>query len=131
MVQLTNLGHLCGGDWRGPRVDWRDLARHAEGLICLAGAPAASGLLGSYVEQADDPDEPMEALAIARRLADMYGDRLYASLVFHGSATDKVVNRGLLAIAQRLGGNQRGAVCDARRRAAPYSPRSHSRGPPR
>jgi DNA polymerase III alpha subunit len=32
MVQLTNLGHLCGGDWRGPRIDWRDLARHAEGL---------------------------------------------------------------------------------------------------
>jgi DNA polymerase III alpha subunit len=54
------------------------------------------------VEQADDPDEPMEALAIARRLADTYGDRLYVSLVFHGSATDKVVNRGRLAIAQRL-----------------------------
>ena len=70
MVQLTNLGHLCGGDWRGPRVDWRDLARHAEGVICLAGAPAASGLLGSYVDQADDPDEPVEALAIARRLAE-------------------------------------------------------------
>jgi DNA polymerase III alpha subunit len=102
MVQLTNLGHLCGGDWRGPRVDWRDLAPHAERLICLAGAPASSGLLGSYAEQADDPDEPTEALAIARRLANMYGDRLYVSLVFHGSDTDKVVNRGLLAIAQRL-----------------------------
>jgi DNA polymerase III alpha subunit len=32
LVQLTNVGHLCGGDWRGPRVDWRDLAQHAEGL---------------------------------------------------------------------------------------------------
>lgn len=102
IVQLTNIGHLCGGDWRGPRVDWRDLARHAEGVVCLAGAPASSGLLGWCVEQADDPDEPREAMTMARRLADIYGDRLYVSLVFHRSPTDKVVNRGLLAIAQRL-----------------------------
>ena len=32
IVQLSNLGQLCGGDWRGPRIDWRDLAEHAEGL---------------------------------------------------------------------------------------------------
>jgi DNA polymerase-3 subunit alpha len=102
LVQLTNLGHLSGGDWRGPRVDWRDLAQHAEGLLCIAGGPASSGLLGACVEQSDDPDEPVEALAMARRLADIYGGRLYISLVFHGSPTDKVVNRGLLAIAQRL-----------------------------
>jgi DNA polymerase-3 subunit alpha len=102
LVQLTNLGHLCGGDWRGPRVDWRDLAPHADGLLCISGGPASSGLLGACVEQSDDPDEPVEALAVARRLADIYGDGLYVSLVFHGSPTDKVVNRGLLAIAQRL-----------------------------
>jgi DNA polymerase III alpha subunit len=44
----------------------------------------------------------VEALAMGRRFAEIYGDRLYMSLVFHGSPTDKVVNRGLLAIAQRL-----------------------------
>jgi hypothetical protein len=36
---------MVGGDWRGPRVDWRDLSRHAEGLVCLAGGPPAVGLL--------------------------------------------------------------------------------------
>jgi hypothetical protein len=31
IVQLSNLGQLCGGDWRGPRIDWRDLSEPAEG----------------------------------------------------------------------------------------------------
>jgi hypothetical protein len=39
---------------------------------------------------------------LGRRLTDIYGDRLYVSLVFHGSPSDKVVNRGLLGVAQRL-----------------------------
>jgi hypothetical protein len=60
------------------------------------------GLLASYVERFEDPDEPVEALLAARRLADIYADRLYVALAFHGSPSDKVVNRGLLAIAQRL-----------------------------
>jgi hypothetical protein len=34
------------------------------------------GLLASYVERAQSPDEPAEALAIARRLAEIYDDRL-------------------------------------------------------
>ena len=102
LVQLSNIGQLSGGDWRGPRVDWRDLARHAEGLICLAGGPPAVGLLASYVEHSEDPDEPAEALVAARRLAEMYGDRLYVALCFHGSPSDKVINRGLLAVAQHL-----------------------------
>ena len=102
IVQLSNLGQLCGGDWRGPRIDWRDLAEHAEGLICLAGGPPGLGLLASHVERAENPDEPAEALAVARRLAEIYDDRLYLTLAFHGSPSDKLINRGLLAVAQRL-----------------------------
>ena len=66
IVQLSNLGQLCGGDWRGPRVDWRDLAEHAEGLVCLAGGPPGLGLLACYVERAENPDEPAEALSSSR-----------------------------------------------------------------
>jgi DNA polymerase III alpha subunit len=47
IVQLTNIGYLSGGDWRGPRVDWADLARHNEGLICIASGRADKGLLSS------------------------------------------------------------------------------------
>ncbi|MBV9577969.1 MAG: PHP domain-containing protein, partial [Chloroflexi bacterium] len=102
MVQLSNIGQLSGGDWRGPRIDWRDLADHSDGLICLAGGPPSVGLLAAYVEQAEDPDDPAEALLAARRLADIYGDRLFVALCFHGSPADKVLNRGLLAVAQHL-----------------------------
>ena len=45
MVLLSNIGQLSGGDWRGPRLDWDDLASHGEGLICLAGGPPSVGLL--------------------------------------------------------------------------------------
>ncbi|MBV9601768.1 MAG: PHP domain-containing protein [Chloroflexi bacterium] len=124
MVQLSNIGHLSGGDWRGPRIDWRDLAEHAEGLVCLAGGPPAVGLLASYVEQSEDPDEPVEALLTARRLADIYGDRLYVALCFHGSPADKVVNRGLLAVAQHL---ELGVVAtNAVRFATPEDALAHS-----
>jgi len=34
-------------------------------LICIAGGPASSGVLGACVEQSDDPEEPVEALAMA------------------------------------------------------------------
>jgi len=89
LVQLSNIGQLAGGDWRGPRVDWRDLARHAEGVICLAGGPPSVGLLAAQGEQAEDADEPAEALLAARRLAEVYGDRLYVALSFLGSPVDK------------------------------------------
>jgi DNA polymerase III subunit alpha len=102
MVQLSNIGQLSGGDWRGPRIDWRDLAEHGEGLICVAGGPPGLGLLACYVEQAEDPDEPTEALLVAQRLAEIYANRLYLALSFHGSPSNKVINRGLLAVAQRL-----------------------------
>jgi hypothetical protein len=60
------------------------------------------GLLASYVEQAEDPDEPAEALLVAQRLTEIYADRLYLALSFHGSPSEKVINRGLLAVAQHL-----------------------------
>ena len=34
--------------------------------------------------------------------AEIYNDRLYLTLAFHGSPSDKMLNRGLLAVAQRL-----------------------------
>ncbi|MBV9577823.1 MAG: hypothetical protein JO057_04445 [Chloroflexi bacterium] len=51
MVQLSNIGQLSGGDWRGPRIDWRDLADHNEGVICVAGGRPSAGLLAAHVEQ--------------------------------------------------------------------------------
>ncbi|MBV9580422.1 MAG: hypothetical protein JO057_17715, partial [Chloroflexi bacterium] len=55
-------------------------------MICLAGGRAVG----------------RASLLAARRLADIYADRLYVALCFHSSTADKVINRGLLAVAQRL-----------------------------
>jgi hypothetical protein len=63
----------CGGN--SPRLDWDDLGKHGEGLICLAGGPPSVGLLAYCVEQAEDPDEPAEAPLAARSLADAMGRR--------------------------------------------------------
>jgi DNA polymerase-3 subunit alpha len=102
LVQLSNCGYLVGADRLGPRLDWHDLADHNEGLICVAGGPPGTGLLASYVERSADLGAPAEALVVTRRLLELYEDRLYVSLVFHGSPSEKLVNRGLLSVAQRL-----------------------------
>jgi DNA polymerase-3 subunit alpha len=100
LVALNNLGHVVG--WGGgPRVDWRDLAAHAEGLICATGSPGA-GLLSPFFERAPDDETRAAALAAARRLAAIYPGRLYLELAYLGYATDKLANLGLVALAERL-----------------------------
>src|SRR5687767_3583589 len=101
MVALNNLGHLAGSDRGGPRVDWLDVADHSEGLVCLTGA-TGRGLLPLAIERSAHPNDPVEALMLARRLRDVFGDRLYFELAFHGRAVDELVNRGLVALSERL-----------------------------
>ena len=101
LVALSNRAHLANADFRGPRVDWRDLEEHSAGqLICLTGGPLL-GLLTPLIEQAADPSNPIEAVALARRLNDLY-PHVYVELAYHGHPREKLINRGLVALAQRL-----------------------------
>jgi len=79
------------------RWDW-----HSEGVIALTGMPGASGILSSAIEYSGNPAEPIEAVGLVRRLMELYPDRLYLELAFHGNPAEKLVNRGLVAIAQRM-----------------------------
>jgi DNA polymerase-3 subunit alpha len=99
-LALCNLGWLSGYD-RGPRVDLRDLSRHSEGLLCLTGAPGV-GLLPRALENVPEPTLPAEALALARQLASIFPDRLYLELAYHGQPLDRLVNRHVIAVGQRL-----------------------------
>ncbi len=102
LVALHNRAHLSGADHRGPRVDWQDLAELCHGeLICLTGPPL-SGVLAPYIERADDPAEPKEALARTRWLSELFPDRLYLELAYHGQPREKLINRGLVALSQLL-----------------------------
>jgi DNA polymerase III alpha subunit len=70
-------------------------------LFCLTRAQRR-GLLAQSIERAASPNEPHEAFGVVRRLFDVFGDRLHLERVFHGRAIDKLVNRGVMALAERL-----------------------------
>jgi hypothetical protein len=64
--------------------------------------PGGGGILSTAIEHSGNPAEPIEAYALTRRLMELYPGRLYLELAFHGNAAEKLVNRGLIAIAQRM-----------------------------
>jgi DNA polymerase III alpha subunit len=85
LVALHNKAHLGGADHRGPRVDLRDLETLWRGeLICLTGAPLI-GVLSRTLERSADPTHPVEAVPLARWLAELFPDRLYLELSYHGN----------------------------------------------
>ena len=102
LVGLTNRGFLGGADRGKPRVDFRDLETYSDGVIALTGMPGGGGILTAAIEHSSNPAEPIEAYGLARRLMELYPGRLYLELAFHGNAAEKLVNRGLIAIAQRM-----------------------------
>jgi len=102
LVGLNNRGFLGGADRGRPRVDWRDLEAFSEGVIALTGVPGGGGILSSAIEHSANPADPIEAYGLARRLMELYPGRLYLEMAFHGNAAEKLVNRGLVAIAQRM-----------------------------
>src|SRR5207249_1598875 len=59
------------------------------------------GVLSPLVENAADPSNPTEAVALTRRLAELF-PHLYIELAYHHYPREKLINRGLVALAQRL-----------------------------
>jgi len=102
LIALHNRGHLFGADFRGPRVDLQDLEELCRGeLICLSGPPLL-GILAPAIERCADPSNPVEALPLARRLRELFPERFYLELSYHGHPREKVINRALMAVADRL-----------------------------
>ncbi|HET7771343.1 MAG TPA: PHP domain-containing protein, partial [Chloroflexota bacterium] len=101
LVALNNLGHISGWHDGAPRLDWHDLARHTAGLVCLTGGPGAS-VLAPALERTGDPLGQGDAIRLAEKLAGLFPNRLYVELAYHGHASEKLVNRGLIQVAERL-----------------------------
>ncbi len=59
-------------------------------------------MLAPAIERCADPSNPVEALPLARHLRELFPDRFYLELAYHGHPREKVVNRALMAIANRL-----------------------------
>jgi DNA polymerase III alpha subunit len=102
LVGLWNRGFLCGADRGRPRVDMHDLEDFSEGVIALTRMPGGGGILSSAIEHSSNPAEPIEAYGLTRRLMELYPARLYLELAYCGNQLEKLVNRGLVAIAQRM-----------------------------
>jgi error-prone DNA polymerase len=82
-----------------PTTGYDDLARHAEGLLCLSGC-ARHGAVARAVEEG----RHAEAAHAARRLARTFGpDRLWIELQRPFARHDRRRNRLLAELAQRLG----------------------------
>jgi len=101
-VGLNNRGFLAGADRGRPRVDWHDLEACADGVIALTGLPGGGGILSAAIEHSANPAEPIEAFGLVRRLTELYPGRLYLELTYHNHPLQKLVNRGLVAIAQHM-----------------------------
>jgi DNA polymerase-3 subunit alpha len=102
LVALHNRAHLSGADHRGPRVDLQDLEELCRGeLICLTGAPLV-GVLAPLIACSSDPTNPVEAVPLARHLAELFPDRLYLELAYHGQPREKLLNRVLMALGRKL-----------------------------
>ena len=102
LIALHNRGHLSGADFRGPRLDLQDLEELCRGeLICLTGPPLV-GVLSPALERCADPSNPVEAFSLARHLRELFPDRLYLEIAYHGHPREKVVNRALMALSNRF-----------------------------
>lgn len=102
LIALHNRGHLSGADFRGPRVDLQDLEELCRGeLICLTGPPLV-GVLAPALERCADPSNPVDAFPLTRHLRELFPDRLYLEIAYHGHPREKVVNRALMALSNRF-----------------------------
>jgi len=97
-----NLMHLASiaqieGFYYKPRLDWEILTQYNEGLIALTAC--LQGPIAYCLKNLDRKG----ALAEAKRLQEIFGDRLYLELQENGIPEQNLVNKGLAAIAQETG----------------------------
>lgn len=93
LCTLLSDAYMDGAEGGVQPLSLEALAAHAEGLIALSGGikgPIAQAVLHHQREEAE---------TLARRLAEIYGDRFYIELQRHGWADEEAVEEGLLEIA--------------------------------
>jgi DNA polymerase-3 subunit alpha len=97
LLALSSIGYLEGFYYK-PRIDWRVLAEHAEGLIAL------SACLKGELPGLLDRERYDDARRCAQRMAGLFGeDRFFLELQDHGIPSQQLVNQGLRELARELG----------------------------
>ena len=97
LVRLTSIGYT-EGFYRRPRIDRECLARHSEGIVCLAAC--LSGEVALHLRQG----RYEEARRSAEWFAGVFGrDGFWLEVQHHGIAEERVVTEGMLRLGQELG----------------------------
>jgi DNA polymerase-3 subunit alpha len=97
LIRLSSIGYT-EGFYRRPRIDKEVLARHSEGIVCLAaclsGELAQSLRLGRYEE----------AKASAQWFARLFGNEgFWLEIQEHGIPEERLVIEGMLRLGRELG----------------------------
>ena len=93
LMKLSSKAFLEGAEEGEPHVALKDLAAHAEGLICLTGGP--DGVIDTVLREG----QIEKARARLSALKEIFGDRLYVELQRHGTAAEKQVEPRLVELA--------------------------------
>jgi DNA polymerase-3 subunit alpha len=97
LVRLSSLGYL-EGYYRKPRVDKELLAKHSEGIICLAAC------LSGEVAQMLRAQKYDEAKKVAEWFRGVYGaENYWLEVQKHGLVEEPIVNEGMFRLADELG----------------------------
>jgi len=95
LIKLDSIAYVEGFHYK-PRIDYKLLKEHAEGLVCLSGC-----LQGRIPKQLLDADfEGAKRTALS--LKEMFGDDFYIELQDHGLPEQKRVNPLLINLAKEL-----------------------------
>ena len=95
LTKLVSIAHIEGFYYK-PRINFELLQQYSEGLIC------SSACLGGELTQALLNGEYKDALAVAKKFKDLFGDDYYIELQDHGLEKQKRTNPDLIKIAKEL-----------------------------
>jgi DNA polymerase-3 subunit alpha len=96
LLALSALGNDPEAFYYSPRVDWGCLEKHSEGVIAL------SGCLASEVNQALMKEDIEKAFSTANKFKELYQDRYFVELQYHGIEEQKNNLGHLLDIAKKF-----------------------------
>lgn len=97
LMKLNSTAYIDGFYYK-PRIDYKCLKEHSEGLICL------SACLAGHIPQLLIQDKYEEAKQVALMMRDMFeeGD-FYLELQNHGIPEQQIVNKGLARMSKETG----------------------------
>lgn len=95
LLAMSSIG-AEEGYYYEPRIDWSVIESHSAGVIAL------SGCLGSEVNQHLLREDEESAEAVLRRYKDLFGDRYWGELQYHGIEAQKLIMPKLRGLCGKL-----------------------------